>query len=424
VGDNDETTAALGAPIGTRELVACWGDEIARFPLDRSPITIGRGTGADIRLAHASISRAHAKLTIGDRGIEVQDLGSANGTSVDGHPVKARADLGVGSILKVGAVRCIVRIQGVILPSPMDALRSLVYKVAASSVSLILLGETGVGKEVLTETIHRLSQRKGPLVRVNCAALNPTLLESELFGHEKGAFTGAAQAKAGLIESADGGTFFLDELGEIPESTQPKLLRVIESREVRRIGALRGKQVDVRFVSATHRDLRTMAALGKFREDLLFRLNGYTIVVPPLRERRAEIAGLVSTFVSEAATRHGRRAPTIHESARILLESYRWPGNVRELKNVVDRMTLLADGGIVTSDQVDFDPVAPAAKARRPSLVDEIEATGADGEKERIIAELASAGGNLAVAAKALGMTPRMLAYRMDKLGLPRPRRR
>jgi transcriptional regulator with PAS, ATPase and Fis domain len=302
----------------------------------------------------------------------------------------------------------------------MAEVRRLVEKLAPSPVSLILLGETGVGKEVLTEEIHRRSQRSGPLVRINCAGLAPTLLESELFGHEKGAFTGATQAKPGLIESAHGGTFLLDELGEMPESTQPKLLRVLESREVRRLGALRARPIDVRFVSATHRDLRTMAALGNFREDLLFRLNGYTLVIPPLRERRDEVSGLVSHFLEQACAGSGRLVPTLSEGARVLLESYRWPGNVRELRTVVDRIALLSDGDRVMPEHVDFDP---AARPRAPSRGDGLEPRD-HSEKARILMELGKAGGNQAAAAKALGLTARVLGYRMDKLGLPRPRRK
>ncbi|HEX7665621.1 MAG TPA: sigma-54-dependent Fis family transcriptional regulator, partial [Polyangiaceae bacterium] len=284
MGENDETTAALGTAAGTRELVACWDDDVRRLALGSAAVTIGRSDTCNLHIPHSSVSRTHARVVTGERGLEVEDLGSANGTFVDGQPVKGRAPLPVGSILKIGTVRAVVRMTTAATTSPMDAVKKLVDKVAPSPVSLILLGETGVGKEVLAEEIHARSGRSGPLVRINCAGLAPTLLESELFGHERGAFTGAVQAKPGLIESAHGGTFFLDEIGEMPESTQPKLLRVLESREVRRVGALRGKAIDVRFASATHRDLRTMAALGKFREDLLFRLNGYTIALPPLRE--------------------------------------------------------------------------------------------------------------------------------------------
>ena len=425
MSESEATTTSLSGPRSARELVACWEESVLRFELSSPSLVIGRSEACNIHIHHASVSRAHVRLTVGERGMDVEDLGSANGSFVDGQRVKGRMPLAVGSMLKVGSVRLVVRVKENTIPSPMVEVRRLVEKVAASPVSLILLGETGVGKEVLTEEIHARSGRPGPLVRINCAGLVPTLLESELFGHEKGAFTGAVQAKAGLIESAQGGTFLLDELGEMAESTQPKLLRVLESREVRRLGALRARPIDVRFISATHRDLRTMAALGKFREDLLFRLNGYTLVIPPLRERRGEIKALVSNFLAQACARGGRRVPAVSEGASVLLESYRWPGNVRELRNAIDRVALLCDGDRVKAEHVDFDPaLSEAARPKRPSLLDETEAGGEHGEKGRIASELGKAGGNQAAAAKALGITPRMLAYRMDKLGLPRPRRK
>lgn len=421
-GDED-TTAAVSSPASAREVVACWDDSVLRFDLTSDSLIIGRGNPCNIQIPHESVSRAHAKLVVTDRGMAIEDLGSANGTSIDGQPVKQQTPLVIGAILQTGVVRFVVRLKESRAPSPMIEVRRIVDRVAASPVSLILLGETGVGKEVLTEEIHARSGRTGPLVRINCAGLTPTLLETELFGHERGAFTGAVQAKPGLIESAQGGTFLLDELGEMPESTQPKLLGVLESREVRRVGALRARPIDVRFVSATHRDLRTLAALGKFREDLLFRLNGYTIVIPPLRERRGEIAGLVSTFLGQACARTGRNVPALSDGARVLVESYRWPGNVRELRNVIERVALLCDGPRVLVTHIAFD-AAPARRARPPSVLDERE-TGTDaGEKERIVEALAKAGGNQASAAKALGITARILAYRMDKLGLPRPRRK
>jgi transcriptional regulator with GAF, ATPase, and Fis domain len=426
MSDNEATTAALSGPASTRELWACWDERAECFELPRSPLVIGRSDTSEIHVPHNSVSRAHARLTVGDAGMDVEDLGSANGTFINGQRIKGRAQLTIGSILRVGMVRIVVRMKPNAAPSPMIDVHRLVEKVAASPVSVILMGETGVGKEVLTERIHARSGRTGPLVRINCAGLAPTLLESELFGHERGAFTGAAQAKAGLIESAHGGTLLLDELGEMPETTQPKLLRVLESREVRRIGALKSRPIDVRLISATHRDLRTMAALGKFREDLLFRLNGFSIVIPPLRERRGEIPELTTNFLKQACARAKRATPTLSNGARVLLESYRWPGNVRELRNVVDRIALLCDGDHVKVDHVDFDPApeAVAARPRRPSLLDDLEAGGDHSEKERIVKELQNAGGNQAAAAKALGITPRMLGYRMDKLGLPRPRRK
>ena len=375
------------------------------------------------------------------------DLGSANGARLDGVPIRGPVPLPLGAVIELGVVRLLVRLRHVEAPSPMIELRRLVEKVAPTELSVIVLGESGVGKEVLTEQIHACSKRSGPLLRLNCAGFAPSLLESELFGYERGAFTGAVQSKPGLIESAEGGTVFLDELGEMPDSTQPKLLRVLESREVRRIGALRAKPVDVRFVAATHRDMRTLALLGKFREDLLFRLGGFTLRVPPLRERRDEIASLARAFLRAACEAAKRDVPVLSEGALALLDGYRWGGNVRELRHVMHRVAILCDGPTVLVSHLDFDgsrgtPLAEAAPLSTPpppvsasaAAAGSAGAAGAAGsagsaasgpssEHESIVQALAKVGGNQAAAAKALGITPRVLAYRMDKLGLPRPRR-
>jgi len=376
-----------------------------------------------VQVPDTSVSRTHARLEIGADGAVLEDLASANGTRVDGAPVTGRLAVGVGSLIEIGLARLVIRTRPTGLPSPMLDVWRIVDKVAESPVSLMLIGETGAGKEVLTEEIHRRSGRSGRLVRINCAGLAASLLESELFGHEKGAFTGAVQAKPGLIEAADGGTLLLDELGEMPEATQRKLLRVLEARQVRRIGALQDRPIDVRFISATHRDLRTMAIMGQFREDLMFRLNGLTIRLPALRERRDEIAPLADSFLRAACQRAGRAMPRLSEGARVLLESYRWPGNIRELKNVIDRVALLCDEPEVLVSHLIFDPaMGEAGAAAKPA--ESAEPREPDDERARLVRELAKVGGNQAAAARALGMTARMLASRMDKLGIPRPRRK
>ena len=411
--DGVETTVSFSAPPQERELVVCWDDRVARIELTGSSLVIGRGESCDVRILHPSVSRAHAKLDVATGAIE--DLGSANGLVVDGLPLRA-ARLEPGVVVEVGTARLVLRTKGRGATSPMTEVQKLLDKAAPTQVSLILIGETGVGKEILAESIHARSRREHPLVRLNCAGLTATLLESELFGYERGAFTGAVQAKPGLLETADKGTLFLDELGEMPEPTQAKLLRVIESREVRRVGAVKARHIDVRFVSATHEDLRTLASMGRFREDLLFRLNGLTVRVPPLRERRDEIAGLTDTFLREACARANRPPPRISDGARALLEAYRWPGNVRELRNVIDRAVLLVDGDLIEVGHIVLDP--PRAPPSAPPST-----SAPPSERARLVAELMGAGGNQALAAKALGMTPRQLAYRMDKLGIPRPRR-
>src|SRR5258706_12646619 len=218
---------------------------------------------------------------------------------------------------------------------PMDPIHRLAEMVAKSTISVILLGETGVGKEILAEKVHRLSPRsKGPFVRLNCAALPDNLLESELFGYERGAFTGAVTAKPGMLEAAHEGTVFLDEVGELPLPTQARLLRVLESGEVSRLGSLKPRTIDVRFLSATNRDLETLAATNGFRQDLYFRLNGISIQIPPLRQRVAEIAPLAKAFAREASDKAGRSEVTVSREIVAILEKHDWPGNVRELKNV------------------------------------------------------------------------------------------
>jgi DNA-binding NtrC family response regulator len=223
-------------------------------------------------------------------------------------------------------------------------LHRMLERVAGSDISVLILGETGVGKERMAEELHRRSPRSSkPLMRLNCAALSDSLLESELFGHERGAFTGAHERKPGLLEAAQGGTVFFDEIGDMPALTQVKLLRVLEERRVRRVGSTASFDIDVRFVSATNRDLEQAIARGTFREDLYFRLNGISFVIPPLRERPSEIEGLAQQFIAEACRRSGRQPPGISDQALQLLLAYPWPGNIRELRSVIERAVVLCD---------------------------------------------------------------------------------
>ncbi len=305
-----------------------------------------------------------------------------------------------------------------LVASPVMAqVAALVEKVAKSELSVLVLGETGAGKERVAELVHQRSARaKGPLLRLSAAALSETLLESELFGHEKGAFTGAMAAKPGLLESAQGGTVFLDEIGELPLSTQAKLLRVLEQREVLRVGALKPRAIDVRFVSATNRDLEAESAAGRFRQDLYFRLNGVTVTIPPLRERRAEILPLAKSFI-------GAAEPALSPEAAALLERYRWPGNVRELRNVIERAVLLSDGKLITAEHLPVDKMTasePQAAAGPPkALSPELEA-----ERQSIVDALASCAGNQTHAARKLGISRGTLLIKMDAFQIPRPRKK
>jgi len=333
----------------------------------------------------------------------------------------------------------------------MRAVHELVARVASADISVLLLGETGVGKEVVAEMIHRQSSRRTkPLVRLNCAALTETLLESELFGHERGAFTGATHAKPGLLEVANGGVVFLDEIGELPMSMQVKLLRVLDERKVLRVGGLKPRPIDVRLVSATNRDLDLEVRRGMFRLDLLYRLNAMSIVIPPLRERTAEIEPLARNFIRTIAAAANRPPPRLSEDALALLLAYGWPGNVRELRNAIERAVILCNGAEIRAHDLPEEKMRseytsaparplggperrahsdssppPPARARRPSPPP-VAATGASGDDERarILAALDRCAGNQTQAATMLGMSRRTLINRLEKYAMPRPRKR
>jgi two-component system, NtrC family, response regulator AtoC len=332
-------------------------------------------------------------------------------------------------------------------PGAMQDLYSMVERIAWSDISVLIFGETGVGKERLAEAVHKHSRRAGlPFLRLNCAALTETLLESELFGHEKGAFTGAQSAKAGLLESANGGTVFLDEVGDMPMTTQVKLLRVIEERKARRVGALKPLPIDVRFVAATNRDLELEVQRGSFRKDLFFRLNGISFVIPPLRERVGEIEGLARSLVSEACRRLGRgKEPALSAEVLGVLQQYPWPGNIRELRNTIERAVLLCTGDRLELSHLPAEklsshfaarrtPHAPAqsplavpppALLRVPPLAPaELREQLAQAERQRIVDALTRCAGNQTEAAQQLGISRRTLVKRLSEFNIPRPRKR
>jgi two-component system, NtrC family, response regulator AtoC len=305
------------------------------------------------------------------------------------------------------------------------ALREVLTKVeqvAPTASTVLLRGESGTGKELLAHAIHINSPRDGhPFVRVNCAALAPGVLESELFGHEKGAFTGAVARRAGRFELADGGTLFLDEIGDLPAELQVKLLRVLQEREFERVGGQETLKVDVRLVSATHRDLETMVSEGKFREDLYYRLNVFPIHLPPLRERATDVPLLCDHFLAKFARSAGKRVTRFDAAAVELLKSYAWPGNVRELENVVERAIIVTRGDVITAADLDFGrrPGAPApvAGAVAPPAAAGLPLTARLQEEERrsIIDAIERAHGNIASAARTLGINRSTLYYRLRK---------
>ncbi|MET0594234.1 MAG: sigma-54 dependent transcriptional regulator [Polyangiaceae bacterium] len=292
-----------------------------------------------------------------------------------------------------------------------DGLKSVLAaatKAAQSDATVLLRGETGTGKELLARAIHDKSSRAaGPFVRVNCAALSESLLESELFGHEQGAFTGASKTHKGRFETAHGGTIFLDEIGDISPKLQVALLRVLQEHEIERVGSVRTIKVDVRVVAATHRHLEDRIAHGQFREDLFYRLNVLPIELPPLRERTQDIPALVAHFVSKHAN---RRPPRVASDVIPSLQEYRWPGNVRELENLVQRALVMSDGDVLTLEDFKFQPELPPAVDWRE------EAHGQ--EFSRLRQALVSNGGNCSRAARELGIPRTTFIGQAKKLGL------
>ena len=240
--------------------------------------------------------------------------------------------------------------------APMQDMYSKIRKVAPTDSNVLIQGESGTGKELVARALHNLSRRaKAPMISVNCAAIPETLIESELFGHEKGAFTGASAGRAGLVEAADGGTLFLDEIGELPLEAQARLLRVLQEGEIRRVGSVQSQKVDVRLIAATHRDLKSLAKLGQFREDLYYRLHVIALKLPPLRERGADVLEIARAFLVRQSARVGRTDLRFSPEAEQAIAQYTWPGNVRELENAVERSVILTEGPDITVELLGID---------------------------------------------------------------------
>jgi len=295
----------------------------------------------------------------------------------------------------------------------------MVQTVAPSDSTVLLLGETGTGKELIARAIHNCSRRKErAFVKLNCAAIPSGLLESELFGHERGAFTGAITQKVGRVEVADQGSLFLDEIGDIPLELQPKLLRVLQEREFERLGSTRTKKIDVRIVAATHRDLEGMILKGQFRSDLYYRLNVFPISIPPLRERPEDIPLLVQYFVQESARRLSKTIDSIPSDTMGALTDCQWPGNIRELENVIERAVILSRSSVLRVPRRDLQSrVTAGYSSERPETL-------ADVEREHIRAILKQTRWTLSGpsgAAARLGMNRSTLYFRMKKLGIVRP---
>jgi transcriptional regulator with GAF, ATPase, and Fis domain len=328
---------------------------------------VGKAPENDLVLADETVSRVHFEIARDAKGYLVRDMKSTNGTFLDGAEVK-EAYLRAGSVIGLGACELKFtpfeeRIE--ILPSEKESLGEmvgksaamreifgLVEKIAPTDATVLIEGETGTGKDMIARTLHQLSPRRAaPFIVVDCGAVAGTLIESELFGHEKGSFTGAVAARQGAFELASGGTVFLDELGELSLDLQPKLLRVLEQRELRRVGGTKTIKVDLRVIAATRKDLRSEVEKGKFREDLYFRLNVVPITAPSLRERREDIPLLIDSMLAKLGTSTaGVSGVELSEQTRAALMAHDWPGNVRELRNVIERaLALGADPGMLVA---------------------------------------------------------------------------
>jgi two-component system response regulator AtoC len=405
-------------------------------------VTIGRARSATVHVDDEHISRMHTSIVRRGEDVVVSDLGSRNGTFLRDQRVEGEVRAQPGDVVRVGPLLVVIALAGaaplaadadeggrqVIADPAMARVYDLCRRVAATPLSVLVTGETGVGKENVAEAIHRFGSRADrPFVRLHMAALPEALLESELFGHEKGAFTGAAKRRLGYFESAAGGTLFLDEIGELPLGVQAKLLRALETHKVTRLGSTEEIEVDVRIVAATNRDLPTEVRAGRFREDLYFRLTAFQIQVPPLRDRRVEIPLLASLFVRDIAARVGAPAPGLAPEVLSLLEIYPWPGNVRELKHALEAAYVLAAPHTIRPEHLPPALRAPAAAASPPAASDDpanLPSAVEETERKAILAALTACRGNQTRAAAQLGISRRALIYKMAKYDIHVPRSR
>jgi two-component system, NtrC family, response regulator AtoC len=317
--------------------------------------------------------------------------------------------------------------------APMQALKQKMAQLLQAEAQMndagpavLVLGETGTGKEVVARALHYGGPRRDkPFVELNCAALPAQLLESELFGHERGAFTDARERKLGMVETAEGGTLFLDEIGDMDIALQAKLLKLLEERKVRRLGSVREQRVDVRIIAATHRPLEALVGEGRFRADLYFRLGVVQLQLPPLRERGADILLLTRHFLKVHAARYGKPAPALSDAALPVLLNHGWPGNVRELRNVIEQAVLLDSGGIITPQHLALThlgkpmPAAPDSPGAAPRMgTAPGELTLPEMERQALVNALAASDGNITQAARDLGISRDTLRYRIEKYGL------
>jgi transcriptional regulator with GAF, ATPase, and Fis domain len=443
------------------------------FHIDVHGLSIGRDSTAQLSIPDRLMSRRHCEVQTLDGSFVLHDLGSSNGTFVNGIPVRERslnhgdrirvgdsvllfldrqgpAQAGsTGEALTEGAVddrttrvprpvparepqpesetpaaimaevlagRVTLQAHDMVGESaPMRAVYERIRKVAPSDCTVLVLGETGTGKELAARAIHQNSPRaRHPFVAVNCAALTETLLESELFGHEKGAFTGAVALKKGRLEVADGGTVFLDEIGELAPALQAKFLRALQYHEFERVGGTRVIKVNVRVVAATNQNLEANVAAGRFRQDLWYRLNVVTLTMPPLRERRADVPLLAGHF----AARYSKGRPVdFSREAMEALCAYQWPGNVRELENAIERALVLGNSGRIVADDLP-ETIVDASPSLPGGAVAAFHQTVLETKRRLILGAIDRAGGNYTAAARLLGINPTYLHRLLRNLQL------
>ena len=435
------------------------------FPIDGTDTVVGRDPAIGLSIPDRLMSRRHCAVQLEAGRFILRDLNSSNGTSVNGIPIRERV-LEHGDRIRAGdsilmfldpeqertaepgpaddrttRVPIAPALREPATPSPADLVAEVlagrvtlqahdmvgdsepmrrvytrIEKVAPSDCTVLINGETGTGKELAARAIHQNSRRaRRPFVAINCAALTESLLESELFGHEKGAFTGAIVQKKGKLEVADGGTVFLDEIGELAPSLQSKLLRALQHHEFERVGGTRTIKVDVRVIAATNRDLAAAAADGTFRQDLWYRLNVVSLTMPPLRERRGDIPVLAAHFVAK----YGRGRPvTLSAEAVTLLASHDWPGNVRELENAIERAVVLGASDRIVADDLPEPLVENAAGAASGGETTMYHQGVAEVKRRLILGALDRSGGNYTAAARLLGLNPTYLHRLLRNLQL------
>ncbi len=417
--ENEATAASESRHSGGRRLFAVWDGGSAIIEVAaKTALAIGRSAENDLQIDHTSVSRKHA-IFRSDDPPTIEDLGSSNGTHVGGKRIKPRTvtTIGAGAVVELGSATLLFFDAARVEPrsgggDPMVEIERVVARVAPTDLSVLVCGETGVGKGVLAEEIHSRSHRAaGPFLVLNCGALPEALLDAELFGYAKGAYTGAIAATPGLVEAAHGGTLFLDEVAELSSASQVRLLRAVENREVLRLGEREARKVDVRFIAASHRDLAAAVKGGSFRQDLLFRLNGITITLPPLRHRSNDVLPIAKRFVHEACERLSLDRLALAPATERALTVYPWPGNIRELRNVIERAVILSQGPTIEPDALAL-PVVTLPHSEP-----------AHAEREQLKDALARANGNQGDAARLLGISRRTLLRRLDEFALPRPRK-